>query len=120
MPQLKGDIMKKEKKELRDPYYMYLGNLLIFENGIGTISDVKFVVIRDKKHIFAKPKYFAFPGEIEVNVGSLVNSENNNRPTLVNAERLHDGPREIKISASKVMDVIIRNNDIHKLKQLKF
>jgi len=61
--------MKKEKKELRDPYFMFIGNLLIFENGIGTISDIKYVVIREKKHLFAKRRYFAFPGEQEVIVG---------------------------------------------------
>lgn len=107
--------MKKEKKELRDPYFMYLGNLIIFENGIGTISDVKFVVIRDRKHIFSKFKYFAFPGEIEVAVGSEVTVEENSKPILVNAERLHDGPWERKIGASEVKDVIMRNNDIHKI-----
>jgi len=112
--------MKKDKKELRDPYFMFIGNLLIFENGIGTISDIKYIVIREKKHIFSKPRYFAFPGEQEVIVGRKKVTAENNIPILINSERLHGGPYEKKIDAKEVSKIFIMNNDINKLKQLKF
>ena len=44
--------MKGRNKDKRDPYYMYIGNLLVFENGIATVSDVNYVVIREKKTFF--------------------------------------------------------------------
>ena len=113
--------MKKQKRELRDPYFMYLGNLLIFNNGIGSISDIKYVVIREKKHIFARPRHFAFPGGQEVIVGNYeINAANNEMPVLINAEHLHDAPWERKIDASEVRDIIIENNDIKKLRKVKF
>lgn len=113
--------MKKEKKELKDPYFMYLGNLFIVQDGIGTVSDIKYVVIRDKKHIFAKPKFFAFPGGKEVLVGSYeISIEDEGIPFLINANRLAENPRDRKIDSKEVMDIIIKNNDINKLKQLKF
>lgn len=113
--------MKKEKKELKDPYFMYLGNLLIFQNGIGTISDIKYVVIREKKYIFSRPRYFAFPGEQEVIVGPYeITAENNQIPVLINSERLHDGPFERKVDSKEVSEIFLQNNDINKLKQLKY
>ena len=50
--------MKKWFREKRDPYYMYLGNLLIFDGNIGKVSDVKYVVIRDRMILAWKIIYF--------------------------------------------------------------
>ena len=108
----------KEKK--RDPYFMYLGNLLIFENNVGTVSDIKYVVIRDRKHLFFKNKYYAFPGKQEVLVGSYeIDPSNCDLPILINAERLHQAPFETKIGLSEVIDIIFESNGISKLKSLK-
>lgn len=113
--------MRKCFRAKRDPYYMYLGNLLIFENGHGTVSDINYVVIRERKHLFAKKKYYAFPGGQEVLVGPYeINADNCDMPLLVNAEHLHGGPHEIKVDASYVRDVILETNDINKLKALRF
>ena len=54
----RGIIMESRKK---DPYRMYLGNLLTFHDGVGTVSDIKYVIVREKSNSFAKSKYFAFP-----------------------------------------------------------
>lgn len=109
------------KKETKDPYHMYLGNLFIVQNGIGTISDIKYVVIRDKKHLFARPKYFAFPGGQEILVGSYeISTRDEGIPYLINAKRLAEIPGERKIDTKEICDIIMKNNDIHKLKQIKF
>lgn len=111
----------KKRREKRDPYHMYIGNLLIFNNGIGTVSDINYVVIREKKHLFAKEKFYAFPGGQEVLVGTYeIDTCDDCLPLLINAERLHDGKNEIKVDASYVKNVILENNDIKKLKALKF
>lgn len=104
----------------RDPYYMYLGNLLIFEDGIGKISDIKYVVIKERKHLFSKAKYYAVPGGQEVLVGyNEVSASNCDMPVLVNAEHVHDAPHEIRVEPSYITNIILENNDIRKLKALK-
>ena len=105
----------------RDPYYMYLGNLLVFEDGIGKISDIKYVVIKEREHLFSKPKYYAVPGGQEVLVGyNEVSACDCEMPVLVNAEHVHDAPHEIKVGPSYITKIILENNDIKKLKALKF
>ena len=108
--------MKKNKK---DPYYMYLGNLFVVEDGIGKISDIKYVVIKQKSHLLARPKYIACPGELEVLVGSYaVTAEDEGIPFLINSVRLSSLIGYKKIDSKQVCDIVIQNNDPTKLKKL--
>ena len=98
---------------------MYLGNLFIVEDGIGRVSDIKYVVIKQKPHFLAKPKYFAYPGEEEVLVGSYaVTYEDEGIPFLINSTRLSNIVGYKKIDSKQVCNIIIENNDPVKLKKV--
>lgn len=95
------------------PINMYLGNLFMIENGIGKISDIKYVVIKKRM------KYVAYPGEFKVRVGSYeVTKEDNNIPYLINATRLDEITGKKPLTSKQVLDVIIQNNDPKQLKRL--
>lgn len=111
--------MEVKKEELMNPRHMYLGNLFIVENGVGKASDVKYVVIRKKEHLFSKSKYFAYPGEIEVLVGCYeVSLKDEGIPFLVGSTRLDDIVGKEMITPKQVTEVIIQNNDPKKLTKL--
>lgn len=108
--------MKKSKKSSK---HMYLGNLFIVEDGIGKVSDIKYVIIRQKPHFFARSKYIAYPGEIEVLVGLYdITIKDNGIPFLINSVKLSDIVGQQKIDSKQVCDIIIQNNDKAKLKKL--
>ena len=101
---------------------MYLGNLLSFEDGIGSVSDIKYVIVKEKSSFFAKSKYIAYPGNQEVLVGSYEISANNpheslNDLFLINAVRLSNIIDSRKLDSKQIQDIIIQNNDAKKLKK---
>ena len=106
------------KKELKDPRDMYFGNLFIIQDGIGTISDIRYIVIRQKEHFWSKVKYVAYPGEIEVFVGeSDITYEDENIPFLINSVQLTEKVGYSKIDTKQICDIIIQNNDPKQLKK---
>lgn len=110
------------KKEKRSPYNMYLGNLLSFKDGIGSVSDVKYVIVKEKSGIFAKSKYIAYPGNQEVLVGSYeISADNQSKSSndlfLINAVRLSDIVGYRKIDSKKVCDILMQNNDVKILRK---
>lgn len=108
--------MKPEKK---NPRHMYLGNLFIVHNGVGTVSNIKYAVIRKKSHYLSRAKYFAYPGEREVLVGSYeVSNNDEDIPFLINSIRLSDIVGYQKITSQQVCAVILENNDPKELKKV--
>ena len=107
--------MESRKK---DPYRMYLGNLLTFHDGVGTVSDIKYVIVRKKSNLFAKSKYFAFPSGEEILVGNYeIHKDDEDASFLINAVRLSDIVGYKKIGTKKVCDILIENNDVKQLKK---
>ena len=107
--------MESRKK---DPYRMYLGNLLTFHDGVGTVSDIKYVIVREKSNLFAKSKYFAFPSGEEILVGNYeIHKDDEDASFLINAVRLSDIVGYKKISTKKVCDILVENNDVKQLQK---
>ena len=101
--------MESRKK---DPYRMYLGNLLTFHDGVGTVSDIKYVIVREKS------KYFAFPSGEEILVGNYeIHKDDEDASFLINAVRLSDIVGYKKIGTKKVCDILVENNDVKQLQK---
>ena len=111
----RGIIMESRKKV---PYRMYLGNLLTFHDGVGTVSDIKYVIVREKSNLFAKSKYFAFPSGEEILVGNYeIHKDDEDASFLINAVRLSDIVGYKKIGTKKVCDILVENNDVKQLQK---
>ena len=93
-------------------YDAYLGNLFRIENGVGTVSDLKYVVIKNGK------EYFAYPGEEKVLVGCYkLTKEDDDIAFLINAERICRIKKINRLTSKDIVNIIIENNCKEKIKK---
>ena len=97
---------------------MYLGNLLTFHDGVGTVSNSKYVIVREKSNLFAKSKYFSFPGDKEILVGNYeIHKDDEDVSFLINAVRLSDIVGYKKIDINKAYDILVESHDVKQLQK---
>ena len=91
-------------------YDAFLGKLFRIKDGIGTVSDINYVVVKKGKN------YYAYPGEEQVLVGCYkLDKTDDDIAYLINAERICRIKKVNRLTPHDIVCIIVENNDPKKL-----
>ena len=82
-------------------YNTFIGNLFTVKDGVGTVSDTKYVVVKE----FGK--YYAYPDRIRTLVGCYeITKDSTGINYLINAKRLYEVTDKKKVTKDDIDELI--------------